>query len=197
MRSSFILATTAIILAACGGDGATDDSATNSTSESTGGQVVNYTAPTELATLDTTLMTDINSSNYISHAIEGLLKIDADGKPVPAIAAEAGTVSEDGLTYTYKLRDDAVWSNGEPVTANDFVFAWQRLVDPEAGASYAYLAETIKNANEIMAGEMDPEKLGVTAVSDTEITIELTQPTPYFESLLAFSAFFPQNEAFV
>ncbi|MFZ2425606.1 MAG: peptide ABC transporter substrate-binding protein, partial [Trichococcus flocculiformis] len=71
LRSSFILATTAIILAACGGDGATDDSATNSTSESTGGQVVNYTAPTELATLDTTLMTDINSSNYISHAIEG------------------------------------------------------------------------------------------------------------------------------
>ncbi|MFZ2496220.1 MAG: ABC transporter substrate-binding protein, partial [Trichococcus flocculiformis] len=125
LRSSFILATTAIILAACGGDGATDDSATNSTSESTGGQVVNYTAPTELATLDTTLMTDINSSNYISHAIEGLLKIDADGKPVPAIAAEAGTIAEDGLTYTYKLRDDAVWSNGEPVTANDFVFAWQ------------------------------------------------------------------------
>lgn len=123
LKSSFILATTAVILAACGGDGAT-----NTASEGAEGQVVNYTAPTELATLDTTLMTDINSSNYISHAIEGLLKINADGKPVPAIAAEAGTVSEDGLTYTYKLRDDAVWSNGEPVTANDFVFAWQRLV---------------------------------------------------------------------
>ncbi|CZQ81291.1 peptide ABC transporter substrate-binding protein [Trichococcus ilyis] len=197
LKSSFILATTAVILAACGGDGATDDSATNTASSGAGGQVLHYTAPTELATLDTTLMTDINSSNYISHTIEGLLKINEDGKPVPAIAAEAGTVSEDGLMYTYKLREDAVWSNGEPVTANDFVFAWRRLVDPEAGASYAYLAETIKNANEIMAGEMEPEELGVTAVSDNEITIELTQPTPYFESLLAFSAFFPQNEAFV
>ncbi|CZQ86013.1 Hypothetical protein Tpal_715 [Trichococcus palustris] len=194
-KSSLILATTALVLAACGGNATNDSSA--STGTTGGGQVINYTAPTELSTLDTTLMTDINSSNYISHIIEGLLKIDAEGKAVPAIAAEAGTISEDGLTYTYKLREDVKWSNGEPVTAKDFVFAWQRLVDPKSGASYAYLAETIKNAKEIMAGEKAPSELGVTAVSDYEIKIELSQPTPYFESLLAFTAFYPQNEAFV
>lgn len=182
----------ALVLSACGGGN--EESA-----EGTGDveQVVQYTAPTEIATMDASLITDINSANYIGHVVEGLLRIGEDGKPVPAIASEEGTISEDGLTYTYKLREDATWSNGDPVTAHDFVFAIQRLVDPATGAAYSYLADTIVNAPEIMAGEKDPSELGVTAVNDYEVTFELTIPTPYFENLLAFTPFFPQNQAFV
>lgn len=189
---------TAFLLTACGGNGDSSNSTSDDSAGSTSGeQVVNYTAPTELSTMDTALITDINSSNYLGHVIEGLLRIDEEGNPVPAIAADEGVISEDGLTYTYTLRDDAVWSNGDPVTANDFVYAMQKLVDPDTGASYSYLAETIENAPEIMAGEADVSELGVTANGDHEITFNLTQPTPYFEFLLAFTAFFPQNEAFV
>ncbi|SDQ44144.1 peptide ABC transporter substrate-binding protein [Carnobacterium viridans] len=201
MRNSYKLAatmSTAFLLTACGGNGDSSNSTSDDSAGSTSGeQVVNYTAPTELSTMDTALITDINSSNYLGHVIEGLLRIDEEGNPVPAIAADEGVISEDGLTYTYTLRDDAVWSNGDPVTANDFVYAMQKLVDPDTGASYSYLAETIENAPEIMAGEADVSELGVTANGDHEITFNLTQPTPYFEFLLAFTAFFPQNEAFV
>ncbi|WP_407370814.1 peptide ABC transporter substrate-binding protein [Carnobacterium sp.] len=201
MRTSYKLAatmSTAFLLTACGGNGDSSNSTSGDSSGSTSGeQAVNYTAPTELSTMDTALITDINSSNYLGHVIEGLLRIDEEGNPVPAIAADEGVISEDGLTYTYTLRDDAVWSNGDPVTANDFVYAMQKLVDPDTGASYSYLAETIENAPEIMAGEADVNELGVTANGDHEITFNLTQPTPYFEFLLAFTAFFPQNEAFV
>jgi len=201
VRTSYKLAatmSTAFLLTACGGNGDSSNSTSGDSSGTTSGeQVVNYTAPTELSTMDTALITDINSSNYLGHVIEGLLRIDEEGNPVPAIAADEGVISEDGLTYTYTLRDDAVWSNGDPVTANDFVYAMQKLVDPDTGASYSYLAETIENAPEIMAGETDVSELGVTANGDHEITFSLTQPTPYFEFLLAFTAFFPQNEAFV
>lgn len=186
---------TALLLAACGGNAESSES--ESSSAGGGDQVVSYTAPTEIATMDSSLITDINSANYIGHVVEGLLKIDAEGNPSPAIAAGPGEISEDGLTYTYKLRDDAVWSNGDPVTAHDFVYSLQRLVDPATGAAYSYLAETMVNAPEIMAGEKEASELGVTAVNDYEITFELTQPTPYFENLLAFTPFSPLNQAFV
>lgn len=201
MRKTYKLAaslSTVFLLSACSSNGDTSSTSTSSsTNDSSEDQVVHYTAPTELSTMDTALITDINSSNYLGHVIEGLLRIDEEGNPVPAIAADEGVISEDGLTYTYKLREDAVWSNGDPVTANDFVYAMQKLVDPDTGASYSYLAETIKNAPEIMAGETDVSELGVTANGDHEITFNLTQPTPYFKFLLAFTAFFPQNQAFV
>ena len=200
MRKTYKLAatmSTVFLLTACGGNEDSNSTSGDSAGSTSGEQVVNYTAPTELSTMDTALITDINSSNYLGHVIEGLLRIDEEGNPVPAIAADEGVISEDGLTYTYTLRDDAVWSNGDPVTANDFVYAMQKLVDPDTGASYSYLAETIENAPEIMAGETDVSELGVTANGDHEITFNLTQPTPYFEFLLAFTAFFPQNEAFV
>ena len=201
MRKTYKLAaslSTVFLLSACSSNGDTSStSSSSSTNDGSGDQVVHYTAPTELSTMDTALITDINSSNYLGHVIEGLLRIDEEGNPVPAIAADEGVISEDGLTYTYKLREDAVWSNGDPVTANDFVYAMQKLVDPDTGASYSYLAETIKNAPEIMAGETEVSELGVTANGDHEITFTLTQPTPYFKFLLAFTAFFPQNQAFV
>ncbi|MEG0474533.1 MAG: ABC transporter substrate-binding protein [Carnobacterium sp.] len=135
MKLSYKLAASigaALLLTACSGNGdsssSTSTESASSTSANPEGQVVHYTAPTELATMDTTLITDNNSANYLGHVIEGLLRIDEEGDPVPAIAAEEGVISEDGLTYTYKLREDAVWSNGDPVTAHDFVYGIQKLV---------------------------------------------------------------------
>ncbi|MDN6626344.1 MAG: peptide ABC transporter substrate-binding protein [Pisciglobus halotolerans] len=183
----------ALILSACTSESATKEKSTEKDAQ----QTIYYSAPTEIATLDSVLIEDVNSANYFSHTVVGLLKINEDGEPEPAIAEKMADISEDGLTYTFKLRDDAVWSNGEPVTAHDFVFAWQRLVDPASSSSYAYLAETIQHAPEIMTGEKEPEELGVQAMNDYELKIELSQPTPYFNSLMAFSAFLPQNEAFV
>lgn len=183
------------VLAACGSSGESDGS--NDAAGQDAEQIANYTAPAELDTLDTTLITDANSANYTAHLVEGLLKVDENGEPAPAIAAEEGEISEDGLTYTYKLREDAQWANGDDVTAHDFVYALQKLVDPETGAAYSYLTENIENASEIIQGDKDPSELGVTADGDYEITYELTQPTPYFEYLLAFTSFAPQNEEFV
>ncbi len=128
---------------------------------------------------------------------EGLYRLDADSKPEPAGAAELAEVSEDGLTYKLKLREDAKWSNGEPVTAADYVYGWQRTVSAETGSEYAYLFAPVTNAEAITAGEKDASELGIKAVSDYELEITLTTPTPYFQYLLAFPSFFPQSQAVV
>ena len=109
------------------------------------------------------------------------------------------TVSEDGLTYTFKLRDDAKWSNGDPVTAGDFVYAWRRLADPATASTNEWMMELagIQNCAAINQGEMDPSELGVKAVDDTTLEVTLDAPCPYFTSILVFSGFFPQNEKFM
>lgn len=103
-------------------------------------------------------------------------------------------VSEDGLTYTLKLREEAKWSNGEPVVAADYVYAWQRVINPETASEYAYLIENVKNAGAIMKGEKKPDELGIEAVNDHEIKITLDNAIPYMDSLLAFPTFFPLNQ---
>ena len=126
------------------------------------------------------------------------MQMDADGNPINAIA-ESYEVSEDGCTYTFKLRDDANWSNGTPVTAQDFVFAWQRAVDPEVASEYAYMLSDIGqivNAEEIIAGEKDKSELGVTAVDDKTLEVQLNVPVSYFLSLMYFPTFYPVNEEF-
>lgn len=126
------------------------------------------------------------------------MQMDADGQPVPAIA-ESYEVSDDGLTYTFHLRADAKWSNGTPVTAADFVFGWQRAVDPNNASEYSYMFSDIgqvKNAAEIIAGEKDKSELGVTAVDDTTLQVELNVPVSYFLSLMYFPTYYPVNEEF-
>src|SRR5699024_4144155 len=112
----------------------------------------------------------------------------------PAGASKLASVSKDGLTYNFKLRKDAKWSNGEPVTAKDYVFSWQRIVSPETAAQYANLFEIIENAKDITAGKKDKETLGVKAINDYELEVNLNQATPYFNYLVAYPPFFPQNE---
>lgn len=159
-------------------------------------QVMHLTVESELATTDSVLVAENITFAGVNQFIEGLYRLDENNEPVPALA-ESEDLSADGLTYTFHLREDAEWSNGDPVTAHDFVFSWRRSVDPTSGAAYAYLFENIKNAADIMTKQLPIEDLGVKAIDDYTLEVTLETPIAYFSSLMSFVSFFPQNEAFV
>ncbi|MED0959756.1 peptide ABC transporter substrate-binding protein [Bacillus paramycoides] len=159
-------------------------------------QVLNRTENQEIPTMDTSKSTDTLGAQILGNTMEGLYRLDKDNKPIPA-AAESSTKSEDGKKYTFKLRKDAKWSNGDPVTAKDFVFAWQRLLDKNTAAEYAFIAYYIKNAEAINKGEKPATELGAKAVDDYTLEVELEKPVPYFLNLLAFPSYYPLNEKFV
>ena len=188
-------------LAACGSSSSSapaSGAASGSTASTTGSNVLNVMVEVEVASLDPQLAADGTSFEVIANYTDGLMQMDADGQSVPAIA-ETYEVSEDGLTYTFHLREDAVWSNGDPVTADDFVFGWQRAVDPANASEYAYMiydVGQIKNGAAIAAGEMDVTELGVTAVDEHTLQVELEVPVSYFLSLMYFPTFYPVNRAF-
>ena len=151
---------------------------------------------TNVMSLDTNLATDGDSFEVIADCIDGLMQMDASGAAVPALA-ESYDLSDDGCTYTFHLRD-AKWSNGTPVTANDFVFAWRRICK-EAG-EYAYMFDTsvgcVKGADAIIYDGADPATLGVSAPDDKTFVVELEVPVSFFPSLMYFPTFYPINEAF-
>lgn len=151
----------------------------------------------DLVSIDKDVAMDSLSFEIISDANEGLYTKDSEAKLVPALATEH-SVSEDGLTYTFKLRD-AKWSNGDKITANDFVFSWRRLVDPATASEYSFIAQVagIKNAEAITSKKKQKEELGVSAKDDQTLVVELERPVPYFLSLTAFPTFVPLNEKFV
>ncbi|MBC5628844.1 peptide ABC transporter substrate-binding protein [Clostridium sp. NSJ-6] len=150
----------------------------------------------EVASMDPQIATDGTSFEVLAAVTEGLFSVDDAGSPIKALA-ENVEKSEDGLKYTITLKD-AKWTNGTPVTANDFVFAWRRLVDPKVASEYAFIVGIagIKNADDIAAGKMDLDQLGVTAKDDKTLEIELDTPVPFFESLMSFPSFLPVNEEF-
>ena len=121
---------------------------------------------------------------------EGLLSYSATGELVGGVADE-WTVSEDGLTHTFRLRGNARWSNGDAVTAEHFVFSFRRLADPATAAFYAQMLESIVNVRAIVAGEKPPSDLGVKALDAQTLVITLEQPTPYLLSLLSYPSTFP------
>lgn len=152
----------------------------------------------ELTSLDTTVMLDFPDAIVQTAAFEGLYSLDEEDNTIPAVAKELPEISEDGKTYTIKLREDAVWSNDDPVTAKDFEYAWKKMIDPKNGLVYSFLiVDTIENAAEISAGEKKVDELGVKALDDHTLEIKLTEAKPYFTSLLAFPTFFPQNQKVV
>ena len=184
----------------CGGSSdtaGTEASASDSASAGSSSDM-NVMLETPVESLDPQQATDGTSFEVIADYTDGLMQMDADGQAVPAIA-ESYDLSDDGLTYTFHLRSDAKWSNGTPVTAADFVFAWQRAVDPAVASEYAYMLSDIgqvKNAAEIIAGKKDKSELGVTAVDDVTLQVELNVPVSYFLSLMYFPTFYPVNEEF-
>ncbi|MCJ1764108.1 peptide ABC transporter substrate-binding protein [Mammaliicoccus sciuri] len=151
----------------------------------------------DIPTMDSAMATDGLSFDMFFQTMEGLYTLDKDDKAIPAVAKGDPKITNDGKKWTVKLRDDAKWSNGDPVTAHDFVFAWRKVVDPDTASEYAYILYDIKNAEEINSGDKKPEELGVKAVDDHTLEFELTKSLPYYKELLSFGTFMPQNEKFV
>ncbi|MBQ9057750.1 MAG: peptide ABC transporter substrate-binding protein [Atopobiaceae bacterium] len=218
--TGFLLAAFVVLtLVACGGAGgtATDSSSTDTSSEASAsasasssaatsetsgsattadGKYIGVMLSTNVMSLDTDLATDGDSFEVIADCIDGLMQMDEEGAAIPAIA-ESYDLSDDGLTYTFHLRD-AKWSNGDPVTANDFVFAWRRIC--KNAGEYAYMMDeigNIKGAAAIVSGDQSDETtLGVEAVDDKTLKVELEVPVSFFPSLMYFPTFYPINEKF-
>ena len=155
-------------------------SCSSKSSEESGSIVISLGG--EVSTIDPHLNTASAGTVYIRHFFEGLMKKDKDGNLVGGVA-ENYKMNEDGLTYTFYLRTNAKWSDGKPVTAEDFVYSYRRFIDPKTAAPYASLMAPIKNALKIFRGEMSPEELGIKKIDDYTIEITLENPTAYFLEL--------------
>ncbi|KLI53014.1 peptide ABC transporter substrate-binding protein [Brachyspira hyodysenteriae] len=141
-------------------------------------------------TIDPSINVTSDAIFYLMHTFEGLLEKDMNGKLIPGVA-ESWEISEDGLTYTFKLRTNSKWTDGKTVVAGDFVYSWQRVVDPATGSQYGYQHDPVKNAKAITAGDMPKESLGIKAIDDYTLEVQLEAPTAYFLELLTFPTFYP------
>ena len=147
----------------------------------------------ELATLDSALYNDVPSSDMIGQVFEGLYRVK-NGTEVEFGQAESVKVSDDGLTYTFTLRDGLKWSDGSPVTAADFEYSYQRLADPKSGASVQSV-DVFKNAAAVRKGEKEVSELGVKALDDKTLEVTLEYPAPYLPKLLSGSRYMPVSKA--
>jgi oligopeptide transport system substrate-binding protein len=163
-----------------------------------GGQnAFSYQLGAEIPDMDPSTTTDVLSFTLITNVMEGLYRIDENEKPQPA-HAEGVDISGDELTYTFALRDGIKWSNGEPVTSQDFKYSWLRAMDPETAAPYSYIiAPYIKGGAEFNAGEGSAEDVAVETPDDKTLRVTLVNPTPFFLNLTAFQTYYPQRQEFV
>ena len=197
MRNGFIWVLVAILLSACGQDKESnclvDDGwvvGGESGSELAADQVFRRNNGAEPGTLDPHRAEGVTASNVLRDIFEGLVAETANGEYIPG-AAESWVISDDGKVYTFQIRTDARWSNGDAVTAEDFVFSLRRSVDPQTLSNYSSMLYPIKNARDVVRGEMSPEELGVTALAPDVLQIELEESTPYFIGLLSHSITYP------
>ncbi|WP_447886014.1 ABC transporter substrate-binding protein [Serratia fonticola] len=151
----------------------------------------------EVASLDPHKVEGTPESNIILNLLEGLVSTDANGHLAPAVAENWENAGYQ--TWTFHLRPGAVWSDGSPVTAQDFVYSWQRLADPKTGSPYAsYLQYArIENIDAILAGKKPPESLGVSAIDDKTLKVTLSEPVPYFVSMLSHTSMKPVKQSVV
>ncbi|MGB5492824.1 MAG: peptide ABC transporter substrate-binding protein [Woeseiaceae bacterium] len=158
------------------------------------GVVLQRAIPTDPESLDQHKARSAQALEVLRDIGEGLVSYTPSGELVAA-AAERWEISDDRLTYTFHLRNDAHWSNSDPVTAEHFVFGLRRLVAPQTASFYANLVDAIVNAPEIVAGDLPPKALGVKAVDDLTLVVQLTRPTPYILALFAHPSTFPLHPA--
>lgn len=161
-------------------------------------QTFTYRVLDEHSSVDPQVVEDVGGSEIVRDLFEGLLNQDADGTLVPGVAT-GFEVSDDKLTYTFTLRDDATWSNGDAVTAHDFVYGWQRAASPELASPYQWYVElmSIENAGAIISGEMPPETLGVRALDDLTFEVTLAKPLRYFPQMVTHATTFPAPRAVI
>lgn len=181
-----LLTASALVLAACG---------QQKSSQSQTKQVLNWTESAQISTQDPSLTTDSTSFQALLNTQEGLYRLDKKQKPQLALAKSA-KVTDGGKTYTFVLRD-AKWSNGQAITANDFVYSYLRTLNPKTKSSMAFYLYQIVNAEAINAGKKPVSSLGVKALSKNKLQIKLVRPVSYFKLLLAYPLFFPENQQFI
>lgn len=183
---------TSVFAAACGTstkpDSTTAADGTDATAAPAADQNLVVNVGPDPDTIDPALNSAVDGATLIIHAFEGLYTLDDKGTPIPG-QAESVDISDDGLTYTFHLRDGLKWSDGQPLTANDFVYSWNRAISPDTAADYAYMFEAIKG--------FDEGKLDVTAKDDKTLVVTLNSKTPYFLELTAFPTFSPVRQDIV
>ena len=174
-----------MLLAACGNGNSSSKSAAQS-----GTLNLSTTAP--LDTIDISKSTGFGQTGNV---FESFYRLGKNGKPTAGLA-KTGTVSKDGKTWTFKIRDSK-WSNGDPIVAQDFVYSWRRSLNPKTASPYAYLFSGVKNADAIIAGKKSPNALGISAPDKKTVVVKLNRPIAYFRVLMAYPLFGPQNEKVV
>lgn len=150
----------------------------------------------EPPTLDPGLAQDLASLDVITQLFDGLVALDGSGNPM-GVGASSWTISADGMTYTFTLRQGATWSDGRPVTAHDYVWAWKRNVSPATASPYANAFAPIKNGQAIIDEELDPEQLGVQATDDSTLVVTLERPASFFLSLASTWTLYPLRQDIV
>ncbi|MGF7396060.1 peptide ABC transporter substrate-binding protein [Thermoanaerobacterium thermosaccharolyticum] len=178
------------VLAGCGGSAS--NSASNSGNDK---QVLNLNLIQEPPTLDPQKATDVVSIDILTEILDGLTRYDKDGKIKPGSGlAKSWDISNDGLTYTFHLRD-AKWSDGNPITAEDFEYAWKRALDPNTASQYAYQLFYIKGAEEYNSGKGSADQVAVKALDDKTLQVTLKAPTPQFLGLTSFVTYLPLEKS--
>ncbi|GAX08936.1 periplasmic oligopeptide-binding protein [Secundilactobacillus silagincola] len=179
------IASLSVLLAACGSNSAASKPKLDRTADLSANYVI--------TTLD---ISKTQGFDQAGNMYDSLFYMNKDHKIVPDLATKS-TVSKDGKTYTFKLRKDAKFSNGDPITAQSFVYSWQRSLAPATKSMHVYLFNGIVNAAAVNAGKLPASKLGVTATNDHTLTVKLTHPIAYFNKLMTYQAFAPQDEKIV
>lgn len=194
---------TVVVLAACTANEDTDgedpkenvdqsDGDDNGETADADGKVLYLNNGTEPTSLDPSIGFDAVSYDPLNNLMEGLTRLDTDHRAGPG-TAETWDISDDGLTYTFHLREDAKWSNGDPVVAEDFVYAWKYMLDPETGSPAAFLGYFIEGAEAYNSGEGSADDVKVTALDEKTLEVVLAQPTGFFLDVLTNPALFPIN----
>lgn len=195
---STLRATTAAALIAMGGAVWADGHATHPETGVTlaSDQSFTYSILDDFPSIDPALVEDVEGASVARDLFEGLMTEDATGTVKPGVAT-GYTVSDDGLTYTFTLRQNAKWSNGDPVVAGDFVYGMQRAADPETASEYAWYLTVmgLANAEAVTAGEMPVDALGVSAPDDYTVVLTIDAPRPYFPQMTTFPTTFPAHRA--
>lgn len=201
LSSAMVLTLVGGLAAGCGSGN--DSKGAGDGSGSSKPQEININYSAEPPILDSSKGTAQAAFTILNAFNEGLYRADKDGKMQPALAAGEPEISEDKLTYTIKIRDDAKWSDGEPVKAQDFVYSYRRTVEPSTKAQYAFMVAWIKGGSDVMKAETPEEvkakqeAMGVKAIDDKTLEITLEKPVVFFKDLLAFPLFFPQRQDYV
>lgn len=183
------LPSAALVLLAAG----CSSSSSGQSGQSSTNQTLNWSETSAIVTNDPSQSTDTVSFQVLNNTQEGIYRLTDKGQKPQLALAKKVTTSKDGMTYHVTLRN-AKWSNGDPIRAQDFVYSWQRTVDPKTKATDAFYFAPVKNATAITKGTKPASDLGIKATDSHHLTITLENPTAYFKKLLAFPLYYPQNQ---